>query len=168
MRASSLIICGPRKPRPGEIDGVHYHFVTEQTIKQAISQNLFLEHAQVHGNIYGTSKGAVETILNSNRICLLDVDVLGVKKMRKLDFSAKYVFIAPPSVEDLEARLRGRATESEEQMLVRLANAKEEIEYGYNHGNFDCIIVNKEVDQSVSQLSSYLEKWFPGILLLNK
>eukprot|EP00607_Mallomonas_marina_P009018 CAMPEP_0182418960 /NCGR_PEP_ID=MMETSP1167-20130531/3341_1 /TAXON_ID=2988 /ORGANISM="Mallomonas Sp, Strain CCMP3275" /LENGTH=129 /DNA_ID=CAMNT_0024593473 /DNA_START=465 /DNA_END=851 /DNA_ORIENTATION=+ len=129
-------------------------------MNMAIAQKKFIEFAKVHGHMYGTSITAVDSVLQSNRVCLHDVDIAGVKQMKKLtSFESKYVFIAPPSLEDLETRLRGRATESEEQLQLRLGNAKSEIEYGNTEGNFDCIIVNKGIDESVTELSQLMEEW---------
>lgn len=167
MSATSLIICGPsgvgkgtiiaaickrfpnktalsvshttRKPREGEINGFHYHFVTEAAMTLGISRGKFIEHAKVHNNLYGTSKETVETILRANKIPILDVDVEGVKQIKALSFVAKYVFIAPPSVDVLADRLKARNTESDEQQAVRLQNARAELEFGTEE-NFDCIM----------------------------
>jgi len=193
MRSANLVICGPsgvgkgtiinkliqrysnkialsvshttRRPRPGEINGVHYHFVSEEAMNIAIAQNMFLEHAQVHGNTYGTSYQAVEAISKSNRICLLDVDTRGVKSIKNIPtFQAKFVFIAPPSIQALEDRLRGRGTESDEQLALRLANSQAEIDYGHTEGIFDCILVNNEVDESVNVLCAKIDDWFKHVL----
>jgi len=191
-KISSVIICGPsgvgkgtiikclldkyngklelsvshtsRQPRPGEVDGIHYHFVSKEYIKERVAKNMFLEHAFVHGNIYGTSKSAVDNILRHNRVCLLDLDVHGVKQMKAIAFPAKYVFIAPPSLQELESRLRGRATEAERDVQRRLKNAEKEVEYGLQDGNFDVIIENKNLNESLALLTPKLDQWFPSIL----
>ena len=94
-------------------------------MQEGISRGKFLEHAKVHTNMYGTSKETIEDIVKSNQIPILDVDVEGVKSMKNVqDFHAKYVFIAPPSIQTLEERLRSRNTESEEELSTRITNAK--------------------------------------------
>ncbi len=152
-----------RKPREGEINGVHYHFVSKDELEHDITNGSikYIEHAKVHGNIYGTRFDAVQSVQDSGRICLLDVDVCGVKQLRTNSFEAKYVFVTPPSIADLETRLRGRGTENEEQIRIRLANAQEEIEYGLNPGNFDYVLVNSNVEESFGVLVGLLRIWFP-------
>ena len=146
-----------RLPRPGENNGIHYHFVKkewmENKIKQTNNDNFFIEYAHVHGNLYGTSKYAVEYVQNQGKLCILDVDVQGVIQIKKSNFIGKYIFIAPPSIESLEKRLKLRCTETEEQMKLRLANAKQELEYGYTKGNFDEIIVNDELSDAIKRVS---------------
>lgn len=98
-----------RAPRPGEVDGEHYHFVDKAAMEKEIAAGLFLEHAAVHGNFYGTSRAAVESVSGQCRSCILDIDIQGVKSCRALGLDVdKYVFIAPPDIAQLEARLRAR------------------------------------------------------------
>lgn len=153
-----------RKPRAGEINGIHYHFVAKEAMQLGISQNLFLEHATVHGNMYGTSKQAVETIIKSGRVCLLDLDVNGVKQMKIIEYPAKFIFIAPPSIDILESRLRNRATETEENILLRLKNAAAEIEYGVGENNFDVVITNNDLEESVTCITNKINEWCGFIL----
>ena len=118
-----------RKPRPGEVDGVHYHFSSEKEMKKQIDKNLFLEHAYVHTNIYGTSRAAVERILATDKLPILDVDTRGVQSIKAASgFDAKYVFIAPPSLDSLYRRLSLRGTETDADMQVRLTNVQKELE----------------------------------------
>ena len=131
-------------------------------MKRGIAQHIFVEHAQVHSNMYGTSQESVDRIHQASRICVLDVDIKGVKQLKAFHFPAKYVFIMPPSLEVLETRLRGRGTESEEQLQVRLTTAKEEIEYGTVPENFDQILVNDDCDLCFESLVSHLVEWFPA------
>lgn len=145
-----------RLPRPGESDGIHYHFVKKEWMESKIkekNENFFIEYANVHGNIYGTSRKAVESVQNQGKLCILDVDVQGVKQIKNSNFTGKYIFIAPPSIESLEKRLRLRGTETEEQIKLRLKNSKEELEYGYTQGNFDDIIVNDELPEAIKRLN---------------
>ena len=155
-----------RSPRPGEVDGVHYHFVSVDQIKQDIADGKFLEYAQVHGNYYGTTLEAVESVRREGKLCLLDIDVQGVRTIKrdgKLP-DALYVFVAPPSVENLEERLRGRGTETEETLKRRLGNARTELEYGRGEGNFDMVLVNDDVDVAVEELADQMRGWYPTML----
>ncbi|KAB7495188.1 Guanylate kinase [Armadillidium nasatum] len=145
-----------RKPREGEQDGVHYHFVTRDEMTEAIERGEFIEHAVFAGNMYGTSRRAVECVLNSNRICILDIEIEGVKQVKNSDLNPHYIFIRPPSIEDLEARLRARGTETEESLQKRLSVARRELEYGEKKGNFDLVVVNDNLEIAYGQLKSYL------------
>jgi len=145
-----------RKPRPGEQDGVHYHFTTKEEIDKAIGEGKFVEHANVHGNQYGTSKAAVEKVLETGRICILDIDVQGAEQVKKSSLKSLFVFIAPPSFEELEKRLRGRGTESEESIRKRLHNAKGELEY-VNKSNFwDLVLTNDDLDTTYEKLKQWI------------
>eukprot|EP00667_Euglena_gracilis_P030776 EG_transcript_43255 len=101
-----------RSPRPGEADGVDYHFVSQEHFQRLLLESAFVEHAHVHGNYYGTSKAAVDHVRQAGRVCILDIDVKGAKQVHaaKLDFLK--VFIKPPSREHLRSRLLGRGTET--------------------------------------------------------
>ncbi|KAI2504691.1 guanylate kinase-like protein [Fragilaria crotonensis] len=131
-----------RNPRPGEIDGIHYHFVSRDEMEKDIRrQNLFLEHAEVHGNLYGTSWKALHDVQNQGRRCLLDIDVQGVQALKKQtvysgsEWQPRFVFIAPPSMELLAKRLSLRGTEDEASLRRRTAMAKTEMDYGLQEGN---------------------------------
>ena len=152
--------------RQGEVDGVHYHFVTADQIQRDIADGKFLEYAQVHGNYYGTTLEAVESVRRQGKLCILDIDVQGVRTIKsdhKLP-DALYVFVAPPSVENLEGRLRGRGTETEETLKRRLGNARAELEYGRGEGNFDMVLVNDDVDVAVEELADQMRGWYPTTL----
>ncbi|CAN0051251.1 unnamed protein product [Scytosiphon promiscuus] len=152
-----------RVRRQGEEDGVHYHFTSLESMRIAAAKGDFIEHAEVHGNLYGTSFAAVSDVSTSGKVCLLDVDVQGVKAVKVSSLTPKYVFIAPPSIEVLEKRLRDRGTENEDSLLTRLRNAREEVEFGRAEGNFDLVIENDDLDQAVRTLSNRLSEWFPKI-----
>ncbi|RXG59317.1 Guanylate kinase, partial [Armadillidium vulgare] len=118
-----------REPRKGEEDNVHYHFVPRDEMTEAVERgDFFIEHAVFAGNMYGTSRRAVETILNSNRICILDIEIEGVKQIKKSDddLNPYYIFIKPPSMEELEARLITRGTETKESKNVQRSLEKKE------------------------------------------
>lgn len=152
-----------RQPRPGEEDGVHYHFVEKAKMLESISNGEFIEYANVHTNIYGTSYAAVQKVQSDGKICILDIDIQGVQNVKQSALQSKYVFIAPPSMEILEQRLRGRGTETEEKVRVRLENAKTEMDFGATPGNFDAIIVNDDLELAVGELVDKISHWCPDI-----
>jgi len=152
-----------RQPREGEENGVHYNFTTVETMKKEIDEGKFVEYAEVHGNYYGTSIEAVETVRSKGKICILDIDVQGVRNVKKSTLDAIYVFVAPPSMEELEKRLRGRGTESEEAVLKRLGNAKEELDYGLGEGNFDRVFTNDDLQQTFDSMVEQFKEWYPQL-----
>eukprot|EP00537_Pseudo-nitzschia_pungens_P009452 CAMPEP_0172380620 /NCGR_PEP_ID=MMETSP1060-20121228/70530_1 /TAXON_ID=37318 /ORGANISM="Pseudo-nitzschia pungens, Strain cf. cingulata" /LENGTH=215 /DNA_ID=CAMNT_0013108373 /DNA_START=106 /DNA_END=753 /DNA_ORIENTATION=+ len=147
-----------RKPRDGEVDGKHYNFTTVEDIKKEISDGKFVEYAEVHGNYYGTSVAAVESVQKQNRICILDIDIQGVMEVKKSSLEPFYFFVSPPSLEELEKRLRGRGTETEESIKKRLANSKQEMDYGHEAGNFDRIFVNADLKETFEELASVIRE----------
>ena len=129
------VSCTTRNPREGELDGVHYNFISKELFKEKIDNNEFVEWAEVHGNYYGTLISEVLGKAKQGKDVLLDIDVQGARLMKKaceldteLDNCVEYVFAAPPSFEELESRLRGRGTETEESLKRRLSNATGELE----------------------------------------
>ncbi|KAL2164832.1 hypothetical protein VTH06DRAFT_128 [Thermothelomyces fergusii] len=144
-----------RRPRPGEQDGVHYHFVTKEQFLELKAQNGFLENAQFGDNFYGTSKATIEEQTAKGRTVVLDIELEGVKQIRASGFPARYVFIAPPSEEELERRLRGRGTETEESVQKRLKQAKVELEYSKVPGIHDKIIVNDDLERAYRELEEF-------------
>jgi len=151
-----------RAPRPGEVDGVHYHFSSLDEIEAGIAKGEFIEHATVHTNKYGTTYAAVRSVQNQGKICILDIDIQGVQSVKKSNLDCKYLFVMPPSVEELEKRLRGRGTEKEEKIQIRLKNALTEMEYGRSPGNFDAIITNDRLGDSVHKLVDLVSEWYPS------
>ncbi|XP_022902113.2 guanylate kinase-like [Onthophagus taurus] len=146
-----------RKPRPGEKEGDHYHFTDRESIKKAIDAGDFIESAEFSGNIYGTSKKAVETVCEKGKICILDIDIQGVKQVRNTHLQPWYIFLMPPSLEVLENRLKSRNTETEKSLKLRLETAAKEIEYGTTPGNFDFIVINDNLEHAYSQLKGFIE-----------
>ena len=154
-----------RSPRPGEVNGREYHFVTSEEIQRGIANGEFLEHAHFSGNYYGTSKESVEQVLASGRICALDIDIQGVINLKKTDLNPIYCFVKPPSLEALEKRLRERGTETEESLRKRLDTAKVELEYEKTEKNaFDHVIVNDNLDLAYEKLKGIL---IPQIMRVN-
>jgi len=141
-----------RDPRPGEQNGVDYHFVDKETMEKGIAAGNFLEYAYVHGNIYGTSKQAVDRVAKDCKVCILDIDIQGVRTCKSLGFDADaYIFVAPPDMVSLEARLRGRGTETEEKVLKRLRAAVSEVE-GAQSIEWDAILVNDDLASTYDKL----------------
>lgn len=145
-----------RAPRPGERDGVHYHFAEKTAMQADVDQGKFLEHAQVHDNLYGTSLAAVEAVAAQGKICILDIDVQGARAVKQSPLDALFVFIKPPSFEVLESRLRGRGTESEAAVSKRLSNASAEILAADEPDFFQHVIVNDSLEDAFSQLKTIL------------
>lgn len=150
-----------RAPRPGEEDGVHYNFVEKPAMEAAIANGEFIEYAHVHTNIYGTSVAAVDKVKAAGKICILDIDIQGVQSVKKSTLACKYLFVAPPTDADLEKRLRGRGTETEEKIAVRLANSKEELAFGRAGGNFDALVVNDDLNVCLDKIMAAIKGWFP-------
>lgn len=139
-----------RQPRPGEVDGVHYHFVSDAEFDRMIAQDELLEWAVVHKSArYGTPRGPVERALAQGRPALLEIDLQGARQVRTTMPEACFVFLAPPSWEELVRRLVGRGTESEEERERRLATAREELAA---EPEFDVTIVNHEIHAAADEL----------------
>ncbi|XP_052862431.1 uncharacterized protein LOC128269108 isoform X3 [Anopheles cruzii] len=146
-----------RKPRPGEENGIHYHFVSVEEMQGAIENGEFIETAVFSGNMYGTSKKAVENVQHQGKVCVLDIEIEGVKQIRNSDrLNPLLVFVNPPSVDELERRLRGRKTETEESLQKRLNTARIEIEYGTTSGNFHVVIQNNNLKQAYDDLRDFI------------
>ena len=139
-----------RAPRPGEIDGEHYHFVSDDEFDRMIAEGDLLEYAVVHGHAkYGTPRRPVEAALEAGRPAMLEIDLQGARQVKANMPEALLVFLAPPSWEELVRRLVGRGTENEEQRERRLATAKVELAA---EAEFDVTIVNHEVHEAAAEL----------------
>ncbi|KAF7726675.1 guanylate kinase [Apophysomyces ossiformis] len=141
-----------RSPRPGEIDGKDYHFVTKEKMTEEVAAGKFIESATFSGNMYGTSIKAVEDVVASGKVCMLDIDMQGVQSVKKTELKPRYVFIQPPSFEVLEQRLRSRGTETEEAVKARLEASKNELEYAQLPGSYDRVIVNDDLEKAYEAL----------------
>lgn len=147
-----------RQPRAGEVDGVHYFFKTKEEFEELIKNDGLIEWNEVHGNYYGTPKSFVEqTLAEGNRV-LFDLDVFGKVNFDKVYPTATGILILPPSDEELERRLRGRGTDSEEVIQLRLANAKKEVEFAKTQGKYEYTIVNDDVQKAADELRAILKK----------
>lgn len=145
-----------RKPRPGEVNGKDYHYVTREVMQAAIDNGEFIESAVFSGNMYGTSKAAVQDVQAKNLICILDIDMQGVRNIKRTDLNPIYISIQPPSMDILEKRLRDRKTESEESLQRRLHAAEVDMGYSKEPGVFDVIIINDDLDVAYGQLKEAL------------
>jgi guanylate kinase len=157
------VSCTTRAPRPGELDGRDYYFLSKEDFQAKLAAGEFIEHAEVHGNFYGTLKSEVIRRVSYGMDVILDIDVQGARQFRKLEAGdellkrcAEYVFVAPPSHAELERRLRGRGTETEETVQRRLANSKRELEAWRDYGY---IIVNEQLDASVQRMVSLIDSF---------
>lgn len=137
-----------RKPRPNELAGREYHFVDPPEFRTLIENGAFLEWAEVHGNLYGTSRSEIERSRGARGI-IFDIDHQGARQIKSSSPDAVAVFILPPSMAVLEARLRGRRSENEETLQRRFRGALEEIAH---YGLFDYVLVNDDLDEATTQL----------------
>ncbi len=143
-----------RKPRTGEVDGVDYKFVDVDTFKKTIEANGFLEWAQVHNNYYGTPLSLVEEKTKQGIDIILDIDVQGGMQVKNRAPHSILIFIAPPSMEELERRLRGRGTDSTEVIDVRLKNAENEMSY---KEKYEHIIINNALEKAINDLKQLIQ-----------
>ncbi len=143
-----------RSPRPGEVDGREYFFIDFKRFHEMVENDELLEHAEYVTNCYGTPRAYVEQRLNEGMNVVLDIEVLGARQVRKKMPGAVLIFIAPPSLIELERRLRGRGTDTEEAILGRLTRARQE----YQEANFyDYLIINDDVEKAAKQLGAIIE-----------
>ncbi len=142
-----------RSPREGEVEGVNYFFVTKEKFKGMIDNGELLEHAQIYDNFYGTPKAAILENLEQGDDVLLEIEMQGAKQIKEVYPEGVFIFILPPSLDELKSRIVGRGTETEEQINKRFGSAFEEI---CQIENYDYFIVNKDIDQSAKELSDMI------------
>lgn len=145
-----------RSPRPGEVDGTSYYFLSEEEFRRRIDAGEFVEWADVHGHLYGTLVSEVKRLLDKGHSLVLEIDVQGALNVRRVYPDAVLIFIEPPSIEELEKRLRGRGTEDEGSIELRLANARHEMALA---PEYDARIVNDTVDRAVAELDSVMRRF---------
>jgi len=138
-----------RAPRPGETNGVQYHFVERGEFQERLGRGEFLESAEVYGNYYGTSQRWIEDEMTAGRDILLEIDWQGAAQVRKLMPAALSIFILPPSLAELQRRLDGRGTDSAEVIAKRMAAAREDISHALE---FDYLVVNDVFDEALADL----------------
>lgn len=149
------VSCTTRAPRSGEVDGRDYHFLAREDFLRRVEAGEFLEHAEVHGNHYGTLRSEVENVVRAGQDVLLDIDVQGARLVRAavagttLADALVFVFVGPPSLPVIEQRLRGRASDAEEVIQCRLRNAEAELRAWRE---YDYLIINDTLDKAVADL----------------
>ena len=142
-----------RKPRPGEVDGVNYFFLTKEEFETALKNNEFLEWAEFNGNFYGTKEAYVEKKLNEGKNVILEIETRGAFQIKEKKPDVVLIFILPPSLDELEHRLRGRNTEDEAAIQNRLHEAYRELECSKK---YDYCIVNDDLNQAVKELEEVI------------
>ena len=145
-----------RSPRPGEVDGTSYYFLSDEEFRRRIAAGEFVEWAEVHGHLYGTLVSEVKRLLAKGHSLVLEIDVQGALNVRKVYPDAVLIFIEPPSLQALEERLRGRGTEDEASIELRLKNARHEMELA---DQYDACIVNDTVDRAAQELGSVMRRF---------
>lgn len=147
------VSCTTRPPRPGEVDGRDYFFISEEAFRRRVEAGDFLEWAVVHGHRYGTSRRVVEEAWRRGKDVVLDIDVQGALQVRRRLPEAILIFILPPSRAELERRLRNRGTDGEEVIRQRLRNAAGEVEHVFE---YDYVIINRELEVAVGDLQAVI------------
>ena len=155
------VSCTTRSPRSNEVNGVDYHFLTKEQFIEKKNKDLFIEHAEVHGNYYGTLCSEILDRINKGLNVLLDIDVQGAmqiknfaKKNDLFSKSVEYLFIAPPNMKTLEERLRNRDTDDENVIAVRLKNASMELKMWKE---YDYLVINNQLDDALLQMQCFYE-----------
>ncbi len=150
-----------RAPRHDEEDGRHYFFKTPGEFRAMIAAEELAEHNEVHGNFYGTPRGPLDALLSLGFSVLLDLDVYGKVNFDKVYPEAVGILIVPPSAEELERRLRFRATDSEETIQLRLRNAKDELDFAEKNGKYEYTIVNDDFGRALEELTGIVKRELP-------
>lgn len=143
-----------RAPRPGEIDGYHYHFVTREEFQKTIDEDGFLEYAEYNGNFYGTPEAPIRRLLNEGKNVMLEIEVQGAEKVMDHRSDVVSIFITTPSYEELERRLRGRGTEPEEVIQGRMKTSQYELSRAFR---YQYIVLNDEVEKAVERINTIID-----------
>eukprot|EP00823_Brevimastigomonas_motovehiculus_P008170 TRINITY_DN7446_c0_g1_i1.p1 TRINITY_DN7446_c0_g1~~TRINITY_DN7446_c0_g1_i1.p1 ORF type:complete len:266 (-),score=52.48 TRINITY_DN7446_c0_g1_i1:143-940(-) len=159
-----------RPPRKGEVDGIHYHFTTAEKMKAEIAEGKFIEHALVHGNIYGSSVAGVQKIADQGKICIMEIDVQGAESIHKnTKLNPWFFFISPPTFETLRQRLLHRGTESDDVIKVRLETARKEMDYFEKRKEFfHHTVINNDLDHAYGDLREKVVKCYPQLTDVKK
>ncbi|WP_297281087.1 guanylate kinase [uncultured Anaerococcus sp.] len=142
-----------REKRDGEIEGVSYFYKSHEEFKQMIDADQFLEYAHVHNNYYGTPKEFVENEINDGKIVVLEIDVQGAVNVKKNTDNAVFIFLAPPSLSELKNRIVGRGTETENDINLRMKNARKELEY---IKNYDYLVINDHINTAINSVNEII------------
>jgi guanylate kinase len=149
------VSCTTRAPRPGERDGVDYHFLSRHEFDQKASHGEFAEWAEVHGNRYGTLRSAIREVMDGGKHVMLDIDVQGARQVTAAFPESVTIFIVPPSVEVLTARLLGRKSENEEALALRLRNARSEL---LEAERYQYVVENDDLEHAVQRVNAILDQ----------
>ncbi|MFP4105397.1 MAG: guanylate kinase [Phycisphaerae bacterium] len=147
-----------RAPRPGEVDGRDYHFVSREAFEEMIRNGKMLEHAEVFGNLYGTPMEPVTAAIAEGRTIVLDIDVQGGVQVHEKMPGATFVLVVPPGMDELARRLRGRGTEDTETVNRRLAEAEAEIRKARQSGAYDREIVNDDLETAIQEMVQIIQE----------
>lgn len=145
-----------REKRKNEVHGKDYYFITKEDFKNMIDNSEFIEWAEVHGDFYGTSVNEIKKSEDSGKLLILDIDVQGALYLKSKGVKANYIFISPPSIEEIKRRLLERKTETEETLERRIFDAKREMEY---IKEFDVVIINDDLEKSYKELEEAIIKY---------
>lgn len=143
-----------RSPRKGEVDGVHYFFMSKEKFSKMVEEGAFAEHVEVYGNCYGTPKSEITRLLDGGYNIILDIEMVGALNMKKIFPEAVLIFVLPPSLEDLVQRLSGRGSETPETMKRRYSAALGELEYAKS---YDYLVVNRTPEQCVEDIEKIMK-----------
>ncbi|MCZ6598332.1 MAG: guanylate kinase [Planctomycetota bacterium] len=143
-----------RTPREGELDGREYHFVTPEEFRRHVEGGDFIEHAEVHGNLYGTLRRPMEDAVENGRVFLMEIDVQGALQLKGLGVEGVYIFVAPPDTEDLRARLEGRGTDAPDVIARRLEKARDEM---LERDRYDHVVVNDDLERVIAEVRTIIE-----------
>lgn len=152
-----------RSPRPGEIDGIHYFFMSEEKFQEKIDQDAFAEWELVHGNYYGTPRSFIDTTRAQGKHILMDIDVFGKKKFDSVYPDAIGILVVPPGLPELEQRLRNRGSDSEEVIQCRMKNASIEMNYAICEGKYEYRIINDSLDKAKKETLEIVQNIIAGL-----
>eukprot|EP01016_Furgasonia_blochmanni_P051097 TRINITY_DN7994_c0_g2_i1.p2 TRINITY_DN7994_c0_g2~~TRINITY_DN7994_c0_g2_i1.p2 ORF type:complete len:295 (-),score=85.99 TRINITY_DN7994_c0_g2_i1:290-1174(-) len=152
-----------RKPRATETDGVEYFFVAKDEFVKEIERNSFVEHCEVHGNFYGTHKGILNKIMNKGKVCILEIDVVGAEKVNKSGIECNYLWLDPPSIDEIRKRIIGRGSETPETLEKRLKTAERELLAVQSMPFFEHKLVNNDINETFENLLTLLRSLYPEL-----
>ena len=153
-----------RSPREGEVDGVNYHFLDKKSFEEKLSNNEFLEYAQVYGNYYGTLKQSVENEIHNGKNIILEIDIQGTLQVQKVYKNAIYIFLLPPSINELKNRILKRGSETESSFNLRFSSVSEELKY---MNSYDYAVINDDIDQAVEKIHNIINTEMNRISRIN-
>lgn len=153
-----------RSPREGEVDGVNYHFLDKKSFEEKLSNNEFLEYAQVYGNYYGTLKKSVEDEINNSKNIILEIDIQGTLQVQKVYKNAIYIFLLPPSINELKNRILKRGSETESSFNLRFSSVSEELKY---MNSYDYAVINDDIDKAVEKIHNIINTEMNRISRIN-